>query len=49
MRMDLHGTGVGVSGVFPGFIREAGIFADAQVQLPAGRRDPLAARTSPTP
>lgn len=36
MRAELHGTGVGVSAVFPGFIREAGMFAEAQVQLPAG-------------
>jgi short-subunit dehydrogenase len=36
MRAELHGTGVGVSAVFPGFIREAGMFAEAQVRLPAG-------------
>lgn len=36
MRAELHGTGVGVSAVFPGFIREAGMFAEAGVQLPAG-------------
>ncbi|HEY8303316.1 MAG TPA: SDR family NAD(P)-dependent oxidoreductase [Solirubrobacteraceae bacterium] len=36
MRAELHGTGVGVSAVFPGFIREAGMFAEAQVQLPKG-------------
>jgi short-subunit dehydrogenase len=36
MRAELHGTGVGVSAVFPGFIREAGMFAEAQVQLPRG-------------
>jgi uncharacterized protein len=36
MRMDLHGTGVGSSCVFPGFIRDAGIFADAGVKLPPG-------------
>lgn len=36
MRAELHGTGVGVSAVFPGFIREAGMFADAEVQLPNG-------------
>jgi short-subunit dehydrogenase len=34
LRSDLHGTGVGVSVVFPGFIREAGMFADANVDLP---------------
>lgn len=36
MRADLHGTGVGVSAVFPGFIREAGMFAEAGVKLPPG-------------
>ncbi len=36
MRAELHGTGVGVSAVFPGFIREAGMFADAGVKLPKG-------------
>ena len=33
---ELRGTGVGVTTVFPGFIREAGMFADAGVQLPRG-------------
>ena len=37
-RADLHGTGVGVSIVLPGFIRDAGMFADAKVELPAGVR-----------
>jgi uncharacterized protein len=36
MRAELHHTGVGVSAVFPGFIREAGMFAESQVQLPKG-------------
>jgi short-subunit dehydrogenase len=36
LRADLHGTGVGVSAVFPGFIREAGMFAEAGVKLPPG-------------
>ncbi len=36
MRAELHGTGVGVSAVFPGFIREAGMFAEADVELPRG-------------
>ncbi|MDX6707661.1 MAG: hypothetical protein QOK16_771 [Solirubrobacteraceae bacterium] len=34
LRSDLHGTGVGVSTIFPGFIRDAGMFADADVKLP---------------
>jgi short-subunit dehydrogenase len=34
LREDLHGSGVGVSAVFPGFIRDAGMFAEAQVELP---------------
>ena len=33
---DLRGTGVGATTVFPGFIREAGMFADAGVKLPRG-------------
>jgi uncharacterized protein len=36
MRAELHDTGVGVSTVFPGFIREAGMFAEAGVELPTG-------------
>jgi len=36
LRAELHGTGVGVSAIFPGFIRNAGMFADAGVKLPAG-------------
>jgi len=37
-REDLHGTGVGVSIVEPGFIREAGMFADAGTPTPPGVR-----------
>jgi short-subunit dehydrogenase len=36
LRGDLHGTGVGVSVVFPGFIRDAGMFAESGTKLPAG-------------
>jgi short-subunit dehydrogenase len=36
MRQDLHGTGVGVTTVFPGFVREAGMFADSGVKPPPG-------------
>jgi uncharacterized protein len=36
MRAELHGTGVGVSTIFPGFIREVGMLADANVKLPFG-------------
>jgi short-subunit dehydrogenase len=36
IREDLSPHGVGVSTVLPGFIREAGMFADAQVDLPLG-------------
>jgi short-subunit dehydrogenase len=36
LRDDLHGSGVGVTVVFPGFIRDAGMFADAGVKLPPG-------------
>jgi short-subunit dehydrogenase len=36
LRGDLRASGVGVSAVFPGFIRDAGMFAEAGVTLPAG-------------
>jgi short-subunit dehydrogenase len=36
MREDLRGHGVGVSTVFPGFIRDAGMFAKSGVSLPRG-------------
>jgi short-subunit dehydrogenase len=36
LRSDLRASGVGVSVVCPGFIREAGMFADSEVQLPRG-------------
>jgi uncharacterized protein len=36
LREDLRPHGVGVSVVLPGFIREAGMFAEANVELPRG-------------
>ena len=36
LREDLRTAGVGVTTVFPGFISEAGMFADAGVELPPG-------------
>jgi uncharacterized protein len=36
LRQDLHGTAVGVTTVFPGFVRGAGMFAEADVKLPKG-------------
>ncbi len=36
LREDLRAEGVGVSLVLPGFIRDAGLFADANVRLPPG-------------
>ncbi|MBO2453502.1 SDR family NAD(P)-dependent oxidoreductase [Actinomadura barringtoniae] len=36
LREDLRPHGVGVSTVFPGFIRDAGMFAEADVELPRG-------------
>jgi short-subunit dehydrogenase len=36
LRGELRDSGVGVSTVFPGFIRDAGMFADANVTLPPG-------------
>lgn len=43
LREDLHGTGVGVSTVFPGFIRDAGMFAKTGVKLPSvmGTKSPV--------
>ncbi|MEU1786054.1 SDR family NAD(P)-dependent oxidoreductase [Streptomyces sparsogenes] len=38
LRQDLHGTGVGVSVVQPGFVRDAGMFADSGATPPAGVR-----------
>jgi short-subunit dehydrogenase len=37
-RQDLHGTGVGVSQVLPGFVRDAGMFVESGMQLPRGVR-----------
>ena len=36
VRDDLHGTGVGVTTVFPGFISDAGMWADTGLKLPPG-------------
>jgi short-subunit dehydrogenase len=36
LRCDLHGSGVGCSVIFPGFVREAGMFADTGVKLLPG-------------
>lgn len=36
LRQDLHGTGVGVSLVQPGFVRDAGMFADTGTTAPRG-------------
>ncbi len=35
LRTDLRGSGVGVSVVFPGFVREAGMFHDSGARLPS--------------
>lgn len=42
LREDLDGTGVGVSTIFPGFIRDAGMFHDSGTKLPpfVGTRTP---------
>src|ERR671924_1539364 len=42
LRADLHRSGVGVTVVFPSFIREAGMYAETGVQLPpwVGTRTP---------
>jgi short-subunit dehydrogenase len=36
LRQDLRGSGVGVSVVMPGFIRDAGMFAETGYRLPPG-------------
>jgi short-subunit dehydrogenase len=36
LRCDLQGTGIGCSVIFPGFVREAGMFADSGTTLPFG-------------
>ncbi len=38
LRQDLHGSGVGVSTIEPGFVRDAGMFVDSGMVLPAGAR-----------
>lgn len=38
LRQDLHGTGVGVSIVHPGFVKDAGMFVDSGMDLPRGTR-----------
>ena len=36
LREDLRSSGVGVSAIFPGFVRDAGMFHDTQTKLPPG-------------
>jgi short-subunit dehydrogenase len=36
LNIELRGTGVGVTTVFPGFVREAGLFIDSGAKLPPG-------------
>jgi short-subunit dehydrogenase len=36
LRQDLHTSGVGVSAIFPGFVRDAGMFHDTGTKLPPG-------------
>jgi short-subunit dehydrogenase len=38
LRQDLHGSGVGVSMVMPGFVSDAGMFVESGMQLPPGVR-----------
>jgi short-subunit dehydrogenase len=36
LREDLHGTGVGVTNVLPGFVRDVGMYAETGVDFPPG-------------
>jgi short-subunit dehydrogenase len=36
LRAELRSSGVGVSAIFPGFVRDAGMFADTGIKLPPG-------------
>jgi short-subunit dehydrogenase len=36
LRDDLHGSGVSTTTIFPGFIKDAGMFADTGIKLPPG-------------
>jgi short-subunit dehydrogenase len=36
LRGDLYGSGIGCSAIFPGFVRDAGMFADTGATLPFG-------------
>ncbi len=47
IRQDLRSDGVGVSLVVPGFIRDAGLFADAQARVPTLRLPPGVGTRSP--
>jgi short-subunit dehydrogenase len=38
LRQDLHGSGVGVSMVMPGFVSDAGRFVESGMELPPGMR-----------
>jgi short-subunit dehydrogenase len=38
LRQDLHGTGIGVSCVEPGFVRDAGMFVKSEMETPKGTR-----------
>lgn len=38
LRQDLHGSGVGVSCVEPGFVRDAGMFVKSEMKTPRGTR-----------
>lgn len=36
LRLDLHGSGVGVSTIYPGMIRDAGMYANSGASVPTG-------------
>ena len=46
LRVELHGSGVGASVICPGFVRDAGMFADSGTKLPPGMGTVSPARVS---
>ena len=34
LRQELHGSGVGVSALYPGLVKDVGMYSDSQVKAP---------------